>query len=75
MLNLTKFKFEVLDIFGKNYLSCILNADIQFDAMGFYSTIRSGNNASTQEYARQINANVSNIMEPDDGSPSNLNEL
>ena len=72
MLNLTKLKFEALDNFGENYLSCIVNADIQFDAMGFSSTIKSGN---TQEYATQINANVSNIVEPVDGSPSNLNEL
>ena len=70
-----KLKFEAFDIFGENYLSCILNADIQFDAMGFCSTIKSGNNASTQEYATQIIANVSTIVKPVDGSPSNLTEL
>ena len=40
MSHLTKLEFNALDISGENYLSRILNAEIQLDVMGFSDTIK-----------------------------------
>ncbi|XP_059658412.1 uncharacterized protein LOC132304698 [Cornus florida] len=54
MSNLTKLKFVALDIFGKNYLSWILDAQIHLDAMGPGDTIKENNEASLQDKANAI---------------------
>ena len=46
MSNLAKLKFVVLDISGKNYLSCVLDVEIHLDVMNFGNTIKKGNDAS-----------------------------
>ena len=43
MSNLTKLEFVALDIYGKNYLSWILDAEIHLDAMNLGNTIKEGN--------------------------------
>ena len=43
MSNLTKLEFVALDIYGKNYLSWILDVEIHFDAMNLENTIKEGN--------------------------------
>ena len=40
MPNLMKLEFVALDIFGKNYLSWILDADIHLTAMNLGNTIQ-----------------------------------
>ena len=40
MSNLAKFEFFALDISGKNYLSCVLDAEIHLDAMNLGNTIK-----------------------------------
>ncbi|XP_059669642.1 uncharacterized protein LOC132314881 [Cornus florida] len=54
MSNLTKPEFVALDIFGKNYLSWILDAQIHLDAMGLGNTIKEENDASLQDKAKAM---------------------
>ena len=42
MSNLIKLEFVALDIYGKNYLSWILDAEIHLDAMNLGNTIKEG---------------------------------
>ena len=46
MTNIIKFKFLVLDISRKNYLSWILYAEIHLNIMNLGATIKEGNQAS-----------------------------
>ncbi|KAJ8749052.1 hypothetical protein K2173_013497 [Erythroxylum novogranatense] len=52
MSNLTKLEFVALDIFGKNYLSWVLDAEIHFNAENLGNTIREENQASEQDRAK-----------------------
>ena len=54
MSNLTKLKFVILDISGKNYLSWILDTEIHLDAMNLGATIKEGNQASLQDCAKAL---------------------
>ena len=54
MSNITKLKFTVLDISGKNYLSWILDVEIHLDAMNLGNTIKEGNIASQQDSAKTL---------------------
>ena len=54
MSNLTKLEFVALDIFGKNYLSWILDAEIHLDAMNLGNTIKEGNQASLQDHPKSL---------------------
>ena len=54
MSNLTKLEFVALDIFGKNYLSWILDAEIHLEAMNLGKTIRDGNAESQQDCAKAM---------------------
>ncbi|KAK4359786.1 hypothetical protein RND71_022015 [Anisodus tanguticus] len=54
MANLTKLEFVALDISGKNYLSCVLDAEIHLDAMGVGDTIKEKNKASDQENVKAM---------------------
>ena len=54
MSNLTKLEFVALDISGKNYLSWILNVEIQLDAMNLGATIKEENQASLQDHAKAL---------------------
>ena len=49
MTNITKLKFAALDIWDKNYLSWILDAEIHLDVMNLGNTIKEGNTASQQD--------------------------
>ena len=49
MSNLTKLDFVALDIYGKNYLSLILDTEIHLDALNLGNTIKEGNQASLQD--------------------------
>ena len=51
---LTKLEFVALDISGKNYLSWILNVEIQLDAMNLGATIKEENQASLQDHAKML---------------------
>ena len=51
---LTKLEFVALDISGKNYLSWILNVEIQLDAMNLGATIKEENQASLQDHAKTL---------------------
>ena len=51
MRNLTNLEFVALDIFGKNYLSWILDAEIHLTAMNLGNTIEEKNQASQQDCA------------------------
>ena len=46
MSNLTKLEFVTLNIYGKNYLSWILDAKIHLTSMNFGETIKEGNEES-----------------------------
>ena len=54
MTNITKLEFVVLDISGKNYLSWILDVEINLDAMNLGNTIKEGNTASQQDRAKVL---------------------
>ncbi|KAK8669080.1 hypothetical protein V6N13_106521 [Hibiscus sabdariffa] len=54
MANLAKIKFVALDISGKNYLSWILDAEINLDADGLGDTIKEGNTGSAQNKAKAM---------------------
>ena len=54
MSNLTKLEFDALDISSKNYLSWILDAKIQLDAMTLKDTIKDDNQASQQDRAKAM---------------------
>ena len=54
MSNLTKLEFVALDISRKNYLSCILNAEIHLETMNLGDTIKDGKQASPQNHAKAI---------------------
>ncbi|KAG2672077.1 hypothetical protein I3760_13G022300 [Carya illinoinensis] len=54
MSNLTKLEFVALDIFGKNYLSWILDAEIHLDTMNLGDTIKDGNQGSLQDRAKAM---------------------
>ena len=49
MSNLAKLEIVALDIMGKNFLSWILDAEIQLDANGLGNTIKEKNTTSIQE--------------------------
>ena len=46
MSNVTKLEFVALDIFGKNYLSWILDIEIHITSMNLRETIKEGNGES-----------------------------
>ena len=46
MANITKLEFAALDISDNNYLSWILDAEIQLDVMNLGNTIKEGNTTS-----------------------------
>jgi hypothetical protein len=54
MSNLTKLEFVALDIYGKNYLSWILDAEIHLEAMNLGKTINDGNAESLQDRAKAM---------------------
>ena len=54
MSNLTKLEFVALDIFGKNYLSWILDVEIHQNSMNLGETIKEGNEKSQQNYAKAL---------------------
>ncbi|XP_015068822.1 uncharacterized protein LOC107013424 [Solanum pennellii] len=54
MANLTKLEFVALQSSGKNYLSWILDAEINLDAMGLGDTIKIKNKASKQDCAKAM---------------------
>ena len=54
MSNLTKLEFVALDIFGKNYLSWILDAEIHLEAMNLRKAIRDSNAKSQQDRAKAM---------------------
>ena len=54
MSNLTKLEFVALDITGKNYLSWILDAEIQLDTMNLGAVIKEGNQASLQDRTKAL---------------------
>ncbi|PIN02179.1 hypothetical protein CDL12_25309 [Handroanthus impetiginosus] len=54
MANLTKFEFVPLDIFGKNYLSWVVDVEIYLDVIGLGNTIVEKNEASVQNRAKAI---------------------
>ena len=54
MSNLTKLEFVALDIYGKTYLSWILDVEILLDAMNLGNTIKEGNQASPQDRAKSL---------------------
>ena len=54
MSNLIKLEFVALDITVNNYLSWILDAEIQLDAMGLGDTIKEENEASNKDKAKMM---------------------
>ena len=54
MSNFTKLEFVSLDIFNKNYLSWILNAEIHLTAMNLGNTIQEKNQASQQDCTKAM---------------------
>ncbi|XP_040967904.1 uncharacterized protein [Gossypium hirsutum] len=54
MSNLTKLEFVALDITGNNYLSWVLDVEINLDAKGLRETIKEGNEESTQDKAKAM---------------------
>ena len=54
MANLAKFEFIPLDIFGKNYLSWVVDAKMHLDAMGLENTIMEKNEATIQNRAKAM---------------------
>ena len=55
MSNLMKLEFFALDIFGKNYLSWILDAKIHLTAMNLGNTIQEKNKLGIPAGLRQDN--------------------
>ena len=49
MPNLTKLEFVALDIFGKKYLSWILDGEIHLTAMNLCNTIEEKKNQASQQ--------------------------
>ena len=54
MTNITKLKFDALDISGKNYLSWILDVEIHLNAMNLGNNIKEENTASQQDRAKAL---------------------
>jgi hypothetical protein len=54
MSNLTKLEFVALDVYGNNYLSWILDAEIHFEAMNLVNTIKEDNQASQQDRTKAM---------------------
>ena len=54
MSNITKFEFATLDISGKNYLKCTLDAEIHLDATNLGEIIKEENEASLQDHAKAM---------------------
>ena len=54
MSNITKLEFAALYIWGNNYLSWILDAEIHLDAMNLGNTINGENTASLQDHAKAL---------------------
>ncbi|KAL6532324.1 hypothetical protein OROGR_014294 [Orobanche gracilis] len=54
MANITKLDFIALDIYGKNYLSWTLDADIHLISKGLGETIKEGNKESQQDRAKAL---------------------
>ncbi|XP_019224417.1 PREDICTED: uncharacterized protein LOC109206101 [Nicotiana attenuata] len=54
MSNLSKLEFVALDIYGKNCLSWVLDAEIHLAAKGLGNTITQGNEASIQDKAKTM---------------------
>ncbi|PIN10858.1 hypothetical protein CDL12_16546 [Handroanthus impetiginosus] len=54
MANLAKFEFVPLDIFGKNYLSWVVDTKMHLDAMGLENTIVEKNEATIQNRAKAM---------------------
>ncbi|KAK4719669.1 hypothetical protein R3W88_018007 [Solanum pinnatisectum] len=54
MSNLSKLEFVTLDIFEKNYLSWVLDAEIHLTANGLGDCIIEGNKASSQDKAKAM---------------------
>ena len=54
MSNLTKLEFVTLDIYGKNYLSWILDTEINLTSMNLRETIKEGNEESHQDCAKTL---------------------
>ena len=54
MSNLTKLEFVALDIYGKNYLSWILDAEINLPSMNLGETIKKGSEESQQDCAKVL---------------------
>ncbi|KAI5666713.1 hypothetical protein M9H77_16566 [Catharanthus roseus] len=54
MANLAKLEFITPNIFGKNYLSWSLDAEIQSDAMGLGDTIKENNTTLNQDRAKTM---------------------
>ena len=49
MSKLSHLEFNALDIFGNNYLSWILDAEIHLDSMDLGYTIKTENNTSQKD--------------------------
>ena len=54
MINITKLEFVVLNILGKNYLSWILDTEIQLDVVNLGNTIKKGNTVSQQDRVKAL---------------------
>ena len=54
MSKISSLNFIVVDISGKNYLSWILNAEINLEAVNFGETIKKGNQSSLQDRAKAL---------------------
>ena len=54
MLKISSLSFIALDISGKNYLSWILDAEINLDAANLGQTIKKGNQRSLQDRAKAL---------------------
>ena len=54
MSKISSLSFVALDISGKNYLSWILDAEINLEAENFGETIKEGNQRSLQDRAKAL---------------------
>ena len=54
MSNLSKLEFVALDIYGKNYLSWVLDVEIHLTAKGLGDSIIEGNKTSSQDKAKAM---------------------
>ena len=50
----SSLNFIAIDIFGKNYLSWILNVEINLEAANLGETIKEGNQKSLQDRAKTL---------------------